>query len=155
VSDGVRRATRSDVPGLAALRRAWTGEVRGPVQDQDFEAAFADWFEQQEAQRVTWVLEVDGTVSGMVNLLVFDRMPRPRPAAGPSPPTQWGYLANLYVAPSLRGAGWGGLLLDAVVAHADAHGYARLVLSPSERSVPLYARAGFAPATSLLVRPGR
>jgi hypothetical protein len=44
--------------------------------------------------------------------------------------------------------------LNASTGHADEHGFARLVLSPSERSVPFYARAGFEPATSLMVRPG-
>jgi GNAT superfamily N-acetyltransferase len=149
----VRLATRSDVPALAELRRAWTEEVGGQVEDTGYDDAFAAWFDHQEEQRVTWVLEVGAALVGMVNVLVFTRMPRPRPAEGPRPPAQWGYVANMYVAPARRGAGLGGLLLDAVVAHADAHGFARLVLSPSERSVPFYARAGFGPATSLLVRP--
>jgi hypothetical protein len=39
-----------------------------------------------------------------------------------------------------------------VIAYADSEGLARLVLSPSERSVPFYERAGFGTATSLLVR---
>jgi hypothetical protein len=48
-----------------------------------------------------------------------------------------------------------------VIAAAESRGYVRLVLSPSERSVPFYARAGFvvpggAPAGDrLLVRPAR
>ena len=70
-------------------------------------------------------------------------------------PRVWGYVANVYVVPSARDTGTGTLLLEAVTAHADEHGYARLVLSPSERSVPFYERAGFAPATSLMLRPGR
>jgi len=151
----VRTATRSDVPVLAALRRAWTEEERGPVDDDGYEDAFAAWSAQEEHQRVTWLAEVDGAAVGMLNLLVFTRMPRPRPAAGPPPRSRWGYVANVYVAPGHRDAGVGRLLLDAVVAHADAHGFARLVLSPSERSVPFYGRAGFVPATSLMVRPGR
>ena len=43
-------------------------------------------------------------------------------------------------------------MLDACTSYADSHGFVRIVLSPSERSVPLYARAGFVPATSLMVR---
>ncbi|WP_233442185.1 hypothetical protein [Lentzea atacamensis] len=34
--------------------------------------------------------------------------------------------------------------------HARARSCARIVLSPSERSVPFYQRAGFGPATMLL-----
>jgi len=45
------------------------------------------------------------------------------------------------------------LATDAAAAHADEHALVRLVLSPSPQSVPLYIRAGFEPATSLLLRP--
>jgi len=43
---------------------------------------------------------------------------------------------------------------DAVraAAHADVHGYVRVVLRPSERAVPFYQRAGFTFDTGLLVR---
>jgi hypothetical protein len=40
----------------------------------------------------------------------------------------------------------------ASVACADAGGFARVVLSPSQRSVPFYRRAGFGPAGALLSR---
>jgi len=152
----VRTATPDDVPVIAGLRRAWTEENAGqPVDDPSFEDVFAQWFAAEAHQRVTWLAEDTGRVRGMLNLLVFTRMPRPRAAAAPAHPGQWGYVANVYVARGHRGRGIGRVLLDAVIAHADAHGFARLVLSPSERSVPFYERAGFAPATSLLLRPGR
>jgi GNAT superfamily N-acetyltransferase len=140
---------------MAALRRAWTEEGRAAVDDASYEEAFATWFEREAHQRTTWLAEAGGAVVGMLNLLVFTRMPRPRPAGGLLPPSQWGYVANVYVVPGARDAGVGRLLLDAVVAHADAQGLARLVLSPSERSVAFHERAGFAPATSLMLRPGR
>jgi len=152
----VRVATDAAVPVLAGLRQAWTEENAGsPVQDPTFEAVFADWFAQEADQRVTWLAEDGGRAVGMLNLLVFTRMPRPRAADAPPHPAAWGYVANVYVVPGDRDRGVGGLLLDAVTAHADQAGFARLVLSPSERSVPFYERAGFAPATSLLLRPGR
>ena len=53
-----------------------------------------------------------------------------------------------------RDAGLGRLLLDACTSYADERGLARIVLSPTDRSVPFYARAGFVPATSLMVRQG-
>jgi GNAT superfamily N-acetyltransferase len=59
----------------------------------------------------------------------------------------------MYVVPEHRDAGVGRYLLDALVAHADAEGLERVVLSPSERSVPFYRRAGFDPADQLLLRP--
>jgi len=154
MSTGVRRATAGDVPALAALRRAWTEEnVGDPVQDPGFEDLFATWFEREAHQRITWVAEDAGRVVGMLNMLVFTRMPRPRSAAT-ARPQQWGYVANVYVLPGSRDRGLGARLLEALTEHADAEGYARLVLSPTERSVPFYGRAGFAPATSLLLRPG-
>jgi GNAT superfamily N-acetyltransferase len=156
VTATVRLAGDADVPVVAALRRAWTEENAGAaVDDDEFEAAFAAWFEQERHQRLTWLAEAAGRAVGMLNLLVFTRMPRPRSAAVPGAPRLWGYVANVYVVPAARDTGVGTLLLAAVTAHADEHGYARLVLSPTERSVPLYRRAGFAPATSLLLRPGR
>ena len=75
---------------------------------------------------------------------------RPRPGSGPS---RWGYLANCYVRPERRNTGLGARLLATCTAYADESGFARVVLSPSARSVPFYTRGGFEPATSLMVRP--
>lgn len=152
----VRVATAADVPVVAGLRRAWTEEnAGGTVEDPSFEAVFADWFEREAGQRVTWLAEDGDRAVGMLNMLVFTRMPRPSAADAPAHPGRWGYVANVYVVPGDRDRGVGRLLLDAVTAHADEQGFARLVLSPSERSVPFYERAGFAPATSLMLRQGR
>jgi GNAT superfamily N-acetyltransferase len=152
----VRVAGRDDAPAVAALRRAWTEENHGgPIDDDGFDAVFAAWFEREHDQRVTWLAEVRGRTVGMLNLLVFTRMPRPRSAPAPGSPEAWGYVANVYVAPGQRDGGTGRLLLDAATSYADEHGFARLVLSPSERSVPFYERAGFTTATSLMLRPGR
>lgn len=63
-------------------------------------------------------------------------------------------MANVYVSRLRRGKGVGSALMTAAVDYADAHGFARLVLSPSERSTAFYERAGFSPATSLMLRPG-
>jgi GNAT superfamily N-acetyltransferase len=84
----------------------------------------------------------------MVNVKLFERMPAPD--TGPS---RWGYLANLFVLPEHRAAGAGASLLAAAVTRARAEDLVRVVLSPSELSVPLYARQGFRPATELLMRP--
>jgi GNAT superfamily N-acetyltransferase len=54
-----------------------------------------------------------------------------------------------------RNSGLGARLLATCTAYADERGFARVVLSPSPRSVPFYARGGFESATSLMVRePG-
>ena len=140
-------ATPEDAASLAALRRAWTAEQHGPVDDPGFEARFLDWYERESARRVAWLAEADGEMVGMMNLAVFDRMPQPG-----RDPGSWGYLSNSFVLAAHRNRGIGSLLLGALLAHADSHRYVRVVLSPSERAVPFYQRAGFSFDAGLLVR---
>ena len=139
----VRRATDGDVSTLIELRAAWTAQ---PV-DAAYVAAFEQWWRRERDQRVTWLAESGDRAVGMLNMLVFSRMPRPG-----REPSQWGYVANVFVLDEHRDRGIGRCLVDAATAYADEHGFARVVLSPSPRSVPFYERAGFGPATSLLVR---
>lgn len=151
----VRQATEADAPAIARLRRSWTDEQVGtPVADDAFEAMFAGWFERERSRRITWLAEVAGEPVGMLNLVVFDRMPRPIAPGHEDRPTQWGYIANVYVEESARNAGAGRLLGEAALAYADEHRFARVVLSPTERSRSFYERLGFGPATELMVHRG-
>jgi GNAT superfamily N-acetyltransferase len=147
----VRRALVEDAALVARLRRDWASENAGRgLDDPSFEGVFAGWFTGEFHQRKTWLAVDDDRAVGMLNMLVYTRMPKPAPDPGWRP--RWGYVANAYVVKAARDQGIGGLLLDACTAYAREHRFARLVLSPSERSVPFYARAGFVPATSLMVR---
>jgi GNAT superfamily N-acetyltransferase len=146
----IRIAGAADAPALAALRRAWTAEQHGSVDDEGFEARFLDWYERESARRLSWLAEVRGEMVGMVNLAVFDRMPQPGREPG-----SWGYLANAFVLAAYRNQGIGSLLLRALLAHADSRGYQRVVLRPAERAVPFYQRAGFTQGTELMVRHHR
>ena len=143
----VRIAGAGDAAALAALRRAWTAEQHGDLDDEGFEARFLDWYERESAHRVSWLAEASGACVGMMNLAVFDRMPQPG-----RDQRSWGYLANAFVLAPYRSQGIGSLLLRALLAHADDHLYVRVVLSPSERSVPFYQRFGFSGDNGLLVR---
>jgi GNAT superfamily N-acetyltransferase len=143
----VRIAGPADAPALAALRRAWTEEDSGPAADAGFEARFLDWYERESARRVCWVAEVAGEPAGMMNLTVFERMPRPGRETG-----TWGYLGNAFVLAGYRSRGIGSLLLRALLGHADERGFVRVVLSPSDRSVPFYQRHGFGADSGLLIR---
>jgi GNAT superfamily N-acetyltransferase len=145
LSIAIRLASEADLPALAALRRQWTAELDGHVDDRAFADAFADWWVDERERRTIWLAE-GGTPVGMVNLVEFRRMPRPG-----RPPSAWGYLGNVYVQPAHRNRGVGGALLGAAVAEARRRGYERVVLNPSEPSVSLYLRAGFAPANGLLL----
>ncbi|MGQ0432782.1 MAG: GNAT family N-acetyltransferase [Microthrixaceae bacterium] len=147
----VRLATDDDVPMLADLRRRWTEEWGAPApasRDEQFAARFAEWFETETRHRTFWLAEHGTDAIGMVNLMRFTRMPAPGQDAG-----GWGYLGNMFVMAEHRNTGVGRQLLDALLTHADACGLARVVLSPTERSIPFYRRAGFDAANQLLLRP--
>lgn len=144
----VRVATAADVDALVALRVASTRELGTTDPDDGFADRFRSWYELERRQRTFWIAEVDGEAVGTTNLLRFSRMPRPGTETG-----GWGYLGNMFVLAQHRNRGIGGALLAAVVAHADEHGLGRIVLNPTERSVPFYRRAGFDDASTLLLRP--
>ena len=133
---------------LVALRRSWALE-NGRVESAGdaFERDFAAWVERESAQRRFWLATVDDRPVGMVNLLVFDRMPTIGGDSG-----GWGYLCNMYVHETARNGGLGAQLAQAVLDFADAAGLHRVVLSPTERSRPFYASLGFRSADSLLLR---
>jgi GNAT superfamily N-acetyltransferase len=144
----IRIAVPADGPAIAQLRRTWTAEDHGDVEDEGFEARFLDWYERESARRISWLAEVSGEPVGMMNLALFERMPGPGRDAG-----TWGYLANAFVLRPYRDQGIGRLILDALLAHADAHGYIRVLLRPSERAIPFYLRAGFTADGGFLIRP--
>jgi GNAT superfamily N-acetyltransferase len=143
----IKIAGPGDARAVAALRRAWTEEDDGPAGDAGFETRFVHWYTAESGHRVTWLAETDGQAVGMVNLVEFSRMPRP----GREPST-WGYLSNAFVLAGYRDRGTGSALLRAVLAHADAQGYVRVVLRPSQRAVPLYQRYGFSFENDVMVR---
>ena len=148
----VREAGGADAGAVAELRARWTAE---DVEDPTFAARMADWLASEGERRTTWLAWLDDAPVGLASLFEYRRMPKPG-----RPPEAWGYVGNMFVREDRRNRGVGTLLLDTLVATADARGYARLVLSPSLRSLPFYARAGFVPAGEaagddrLLVRPG-
>jgi GNAT superfamily N-acetyltransferase len=106
----------------------------------------AQWWAVESNRRLVWLAYADGGPVGMVNLTLFERMPRPG-----RPPSRWGYLGNAYVLPAYRSRGIGTALVAALLAHARAAGLVRVLLAPSELSRPLYARAGFTPAADALL----
>lgn len=143
----------AEVALLADLRRAWTEEeAGGPVDDPGFTAALARWVAEERDHRTVWVARRrdEPELCGMLNLLEYRRMPTPGALA-----TRWGWVANVYVRPPERSQGIGRVILDAAVDHARARALERLIVHPSERSLPFYRRAGFGPAGDLAVFPLR
>jgi GNAT superfamily N-acetyltransferase len=149
----IRTAGTGDAAALAALRALF---LTGDEGDTAFAREVATWLAEEGERRTTWLAERDGRAIGMASLFEYRRMPEPG-----LPPSRWGYVSNLFVRQEDRDAGVGAALLDAVIAAAEARGYARLVLSPAERAIPFFARAGFrvpdgaVGGDRLLVRPTR
>jgi len=143
----VRRTVAADLAAIARLRREWSQEQDGDRVDPSFDERLAAWFAQEWSRRITWLAEANGRPVGMMNLAIFERMPWPGRA-----PSRWGYLGNAFVLAAYRNRGIGGQLISAVLGYADENGFARVVLSPSERSIPFYQRAGFSPANALMLR---
>jgi GNAT superfamily N-acetyltransferase len=147
----VREAGVADAAAVATLRALFLGAGEGGAA---FAAAVAAWLQEEGERRTTWLAERGGAAIGMASLFEYRRMPKPG-----VPASRWGYVSNMFVREEARDAGVGAALLDAVVTTAEARGYARLVLSPSERAVPFYERAGFLvpdgalAGDRLLVRP--
>jgi GNAT superfamily N-acetyltransferase len=144
-----RPATDADASAIRDLRHAWTEEDAGaPIVDDGFAAAFDAWWQDERARRRYWVAEVDGAVVGMVSVVTMTRMPRPNAHTPP-----WGYVHNLVVLPSHRGAGIGAELMAAAADACRADGYEHLLLHPRPRAVPFYERLGYRPPSDLLQLP--
>lgn len=143
----IRQADGADLAAITQLRREWTREQDPDDTDPGFGERFAGWFARESARRIVWLAQADGRAVGMMNLAIFERMPRPGRA-----PSRWGYLGNAFVLAAYRNQGIGTQLLSAVVSYADENDFARVVLSPSDQAIPFYQRAGFGPASDLLLR---
>jgi GNAT superfamily N-acetyltransferase len=144
-------AGHGDVAAIARLRARWT-EIDS---DAAFEQRLSGWLAGEGERRTVWLGFVGSQTVGMASVLEYRRMPRPG-----RPDSRWGYLSNMFVCEEFRNRGVGSALLATIIAAADERDYARLVLSPSERAVRFYERAGFivpddsAGGDRLLVRGG-
>ena len=130
---------------VARMRTDWTVS-QGGSPEPGFEQELRAWWARESAHRRAWVALADGKGAvGMANLMLFERMPRPGRAAG-----RWAYVANVWVDPDHRSRGVGRLLVTTALDWCRAQGLVRVVLNPSEVSVPLYTSLGFRPADDLM-----
>ena len=97
-----------------------------------------------------WVAEIGGRLVGNAFVQIVPKVPRPGRFDDAI-----GYLTNVYVEPELRARGVGTGLLEHALEWARARDLELLFVWPSERSRPLYARAGFHPGEvqELVLRP--
>ncbi len=133
--------------GVASLRARWAAEMDGavPADLAEFTEAVRRWM--ADGARSVWTARGGAEEIGMVCLTEYRRMPSPRAAAGGA----WGYLGHLYVRTDHRDRGVGARLVGHVLEVARERGYPKVLLSPSPRSVPLYARAGFVGGSDVMV----
>jgi GNAT superfamily N-acetyltransferase len=142
----VRLATAEDASALAAMRAEMDGEA-GVVEPPGFRDDFVSWFRSPANHWTTFVADADGTAVGTLWMAFMSRVPRPsEPVAAPL-----GRLTNFFVRAAHRNAGIGSALLAAATDLARAERAELVLVWPSERSMPLYGRHGYAPPADLLV----
>jgi GNAT superfamily N-acetyltransferase len=147
---GIRAATPADAPELARLRYMFRSHHAPPSEP---EAAFVTRAERWFATRLAlplwrgWVACAAEAIVGHAFLQLIEKIPNPAVEA-----EQIGYITNVFVLPMYRGAGVGGQLLTALLAACPPERVDTLILWPTDRSRPLYLRAGFAPPITLLER---
>ena len=128
---------------LVRLRAQWS---QAEADGEELAARMHRWWARQGDRRRAWVVrDADGVAVAMGNLAIFERMPKPNTLDG-----RWGYVGNVYVDPAHRRRGVASLLMTTVVEWARAEQLERIVLNPSEMSVPLYRSLGFRPADDLM-----
>jgi GNAT superfamily N-acetyltransferase len=147
----IRLAEPADAPTLARLRYEFRASHDPAYESEaDFLARCGAWM----AARLTsgspwrcWVAEEEGKLVGSIWLQIIEKMPNPGAEA-----EKHGYISNLYVEPSRRGAGLGSLLLDTCLRYCEKEAIDALILWPTPRSRRLYERHGFAVREDLLAR---
>jgi GNAT superfamily N-acetyltransferase len=135
-------ATVDDLDELARLRFALYTEQDGTVAEspevyRDRFVAFAARALASEDWRA-WVARLGARLVGAMWLHTIHRVPVPGKRAGPI-----GYLTNVYVVPEHRNTGLGARMLDRVTTWSRQQGFSEMIVWPTERSRPFYARAGF------------
>jgi GNAT superfamily N-acetyltransferase len=134
-----------DLPQVTSLRLQW-GASRGSSGDpKEFAEQLRAWWERQGDSRVFWLAFEDDLAIGMANLAVLERMPLVGAPGG-----RWGYLGNVWVDPAQRRRGVATALMSAAIDWCRAGSFQRIVLNPSEMSVPMYSALGFRPADQLM-----
>jgi GNAT superfamily N-acetyltransferase len=142
-------ASPADLPQLAEMR--WDFRLEddsSPTVEQGQFVAACRAFLAAGLHNGKWVYWVaaDGE---LLAAHIFVQMIKPVPRPNHLDDT-YGYVTNVYARPAYRNQGVGSALIARVKEWAVAKDLAIMFLWPSERSVPFYRRAGFAPSQDLL-----
>ncbi len=133
-----RDAVRSDIPAIATILRAASpfDEPCGIGAEEAYRAALVD-IDRTDGNYVL-VAEYDNQIGAVLQLLCYRQLHR----GG----TRTAEIVGLYVAPSFRTTGIGGLLLDHAVERVRDLGCRRLQVAASTArrdEHPFWERAGF------------
>src|SRR5690242_19572290 len=111
----IRRAERAELAAIDRPRHQRTREAGiAGIDEPDCEENLAAWFAREWPRRIMWLAEEDGHPVAMMNLSIYERMPRPGRAL-----SRWGYLGNVIVLAAYRNRGIGSQLVSAAFSYAD------------------------------------
>ncbi|HEX6716588.1 MAG TPA: GNAT family N-acetyltransferase [Pyrinomonadaceae bacterium] len=138
----IRLASESDASTLARLRWDLRSSFHNVLEnDAMFLERCAAWMQERlhkDSNWKCWIAEWQATAVGNVWAQLIEKIPNPI-----AEPEQFVYLTNFYVAEEHRGKGVGTMLLTAVLDWSKNSNAEAVILWPTERSKPLYARHGF------------
>jgi GNAT superfamily N-acetyltransferase len=138
----IRLAGPADAPTLARLRYVFrAGHDPATEAEADFLARCGGWMAARLASGShwrCWVAEEAGGLVGTIWLQFIEKIPNPGAEA-----ERHGYVSNLYVEPSRRGAGLGSMLIDTCLRYCEKEAVDAVILWPTPRSRRLYERHGF------------
>ncbi|WP_030158761.1 GNAT family N-acetyltransferase [Glycomyces sp. NRRL B-16210] len=148
----IRPARSEEFEAVAGLRWRWEVEEGEPpqVDEERFTAHFADWARRHaDSHRCTVAVRGDDAagkkVIGMAWMAVLPRVPTPL-----SLDRFGGDLQSVYLVPEERAGGIGGRMVAAALADARELGLSKVTVQAGTRSIPFYARNGFAASPKLL-----
>jgi GNAT superfamily N-acetyltransferase len=148
----IRLAGQVDAPSLARLRYEFRACHDPATEDEaQFLARCGAWMAARlapESHWRCWVVEEAGRLVGAIWLQIIEKIPNPGAET-----ENHGYISNLYVEPSRRGAGLGSMLIDACLRFCgEKEAVDAVILWPTPRSRRLYERHGFAVREDILER---
>ncbi len=133
----IRPAQPADTPAIAAIYNQGIRDRVATLETGERTAEErADWLAAHDERHPVFVAEIDGAVVAWGALNVFN----PRPAY------RWVADFSIYVDGAHRGHGFGGRMLDLLIAEATRLGYHKLVLAAFPFNQPgmrLYRSRGF------------
>jgi GNAT superfamily N-acetyltransferase len=139
-----RLAGEADLPALAQMRWDFRSAFIPPdaMSEAEFLPGCLDFLRHSLASGrwAFWIAEDEGQIVAQAFLEVVAKMPDLHNFG-----RGFGYVTNVYTRPAYRNQGVGAQLMEHLHAWAVEHNLESLILWPSGRAVPFYARAGYHP----------